>query len=174
MPLPFIPSYFPDRKLYTYFYRPPKPISLLLPPIPSSSSSSFSSPPLTFVLLVALPRTSCITIISLQLSASSAGELHFCKDAPYTRSVNESDVSSSCILFLFLFLFLLHMLDFFFFLNLSISLYYDEKRGGRMDGCWIGGNRANHYEYRRRRWLYLSVLYILLHFHAVWTCITWN
>lgn len=40
------------------------------------------------------------------------------------RSVNEHDVSSSCILLLFLFL--LHMLDF-FFLNLSISLYYDEK-----------------------------------------------
>lgn len=87
----------------------------------------FLLPPPTFLLLVALPRTPCITIISLQLSASSAGELHFCKDAPYTRWVNEPDVR-----LLFLFLFLLHMLGFRFFfffllfLNLSISLYYDE------------------------------------------------
>lgn len=93
---------------FLYYFLP-----FLLPPLP----------PLTFLLLVAFPRTSCITIISLQLSASSAGELHFCKDAPYTRWVNEPDVP-------LLFLFLLHMLDFVFlfssFLNLSISLYYDE------------------------------------------------
>lgn len=53
-----------------------------------------------FSLSLVFLRTSCITIISLQLSASSAGELHFCKDAPCTRWVNEPDVSSSCLLFL--------------------------------------------------------------------------
>lgn len=103
----------------------------------------FLLPPPTFLLLVALPRTPCITIISLQLSASSAGELHFCKDAPYTRWVNEPDVR-----LLFLFLFLLHMLRIsFFFLFSSFFEFVHlfilrRKRGGRMDGCWIGGNEA--------------------------------
>lgn len=132
----------------------------------------FLLPPPTFLLLVALPRTPCITIISLQLSASSAGELHFCKDAPYTRWVNEPDVR-----LLFLFLFLLHMLDFvflsfFFFFWICPSLYITTKTWRKNGWMLNWRKRANHYEYRKRsRWLYLSVLCILLHLlHAVRTC----
>lgn len=101
----------------------------------------FLLPPLTFLLLVALPRTPCITIISLQLSASSAGELHFCKDAPSIRVgltnltfVSSFSSSSYCICWIsFFFLFS----SFFEFVHLFILR---RKRGGRMDGCWIGGN----------------------------------
>lgn len=74
--------------------------------------------------------SSCITIISLQLSASSAGELHFCKDAPCTRWVNEPDVSSSCLLFLSLpptteVTLFSSFSFFFFFIVTSLFLRYD-------------------------------------------------
>ena len=88
--------------------------------------------------------SSCITIISLQLSASSAGELHFCKDAPCTRWVNEPDVSSSCLLFLSLppttEVTLFSSFSFFFFYCYVAFFTLRRKRRRRMDVELADGN----------------------------------
>ena len=117
--------------------------------------------------------SSCITIISLQLSASSAGELHFCKDAPCTRWVNEPDVSSSCLLFLSLppttEVTLFSSFSLFFFLLLR-RFFYVTTETSKKNGRWIGRRKraeASHCEYREADDpIYRSAMHVLLQFHA--------
>lgn len=109
--------------------------------------------------------SSCITIISLQLSASSAGELHFCKDAPCTRWVNEPDVSSSCLLFLSLpptteVTLFSSFSFFFFFIVTSLFLRYD----GNVEEEWTLNwptetRRGQPLWISRGRWPHLPVRY---------------
>lgn len=77
------------------------------------------------MLLVALPRTSCITIISLQFKRIVSWRIAFLQGWPricvrLTNMTSLPPVFSSSF-------FSYYICWIFFFLNLSISLYYDEK-----------------------------------------------
>lgn len=149
MPLPLYPILFPGlescipisiQSPFLYYF-------LLLPP-----------PSPTLVLLVALPRTSCITIISLQFKRIVSWRIAFLQGWPricvrLTNMTSLPPVFSSSF-----FSYYICWIFFFEFVDLFIL-----RRKNVEEECWIGGNEPT--KVSRSRWLYLSVLYALLHFH---------
>lgn len=131
MPLPLYPILFPGlESCNTYFY--PKPISLLLPP-------SSSSPSPTLVLLVALPRTSCITIISLQFKRIVSWRIAFLQGWPricvrLTNMTSLPPVFSSS----FSSYYICWISSFFFFFEF-VDLFILRRKNVEEE-CWIGGN----------------------------------
>lgn len=122
----FIPSYFPAQKAvipisiqspFLYYF-------LLLPP-----------PSPTLVLLVALPRTSCITIISLQFKRIVSWRIAFLQGWPricvrLTNMTSLPPVFSSSF-----FSYYICWIFFFEFVDLFIL-----RRKNVEEECWIGGN----------------------------------
>lgn len=147
MPLPLYPILFPGLESC----------------IPISIQSPFLYyflllPPPTLVLLVALPRTSCITIISLQFKRIVSWRIAFLQGWPricvrLTNMTSLPPVFSSSF-----FSYYICWIFFFEFVDLFIL-----RRKNVEEECWIGGNEPT--KVSRSRWLYLSVLYALLHFH---------
>lgn len=146
MPLPLYPILFPGLESC----------------IPISIQSPFLYyflllPPPTLVLLVALPRTSCITIISLQFKRIVSWRIAFLQGWPRI-CVRLTNMTSLPPVFSSSFSSYICWIFFFEFVDLFIL-----RRKNVEEECWIGGNEPT--KVSRSRWLYLSVLYALLHFH---------
>lgn len=136
MPLPLYPILFPGLESC----------------IPISIQSPFLYyflllPPPTLVLLVALPRTSCITIISLQFKRIVSWRIAFLQGWPRI-CVRLTNMTSLPPVFSSSFSSYICWIFFFEFVDLFIL-----RRKNVEEECWIGGNEPT--KVSRSRWLYL-------------------